>query len=147
MPQFEGSEEIKAPLKKVFEFITNPENFSKGIPDIEEISVKSQDSFRVIAKLGISFLKGRFTTDFTVKEKREPEFISLYAHGSGLQSMVDANIKVNLISKNGSCLMKWEVDLKISGMIASLGQRVIEPVIKKIVDEIFGNIKRNVEKF
>ena len=143
--QFSGKEEIKAPRERVFDFLVDPQNFAKGIPDIKKIEVISPDKFRVTAKLGISFLRGLFVIDFTVKEVDRPKHTSLHGHGSGVGSAVDLDINVDLEEKDGSTIMNWRADAKISGMLASLGQRMIGSVAEKLVREIFENIKKNLE--
>lgn len=143
--QFSGREEIKAPPEKVFDFLIDPQNFAKGIPDIKKIEVISPDKFRVTAKLGISFLRGVFVIDFTIKEADRPKRADLHGHGSGVGSAVDLDINVNLEEKNGNTVMEWKADAKISGMLASLGQRMIGSVAEKLVRQIFENIKKNLE--
>lgn len=132
-------------MKKVFDFLTDPQNFAKGIPDIKKVEVVSPDKFRVTAKLGISFLRGIFVIDFTIKEIDRPKHASLHGHGSGVGSAVDLDINVNLEEKNGSTMIDWRADAKVSGMLASLGQRMINSVAEKLVRQIFENIKKNLE--
>ena len=143
--QFSGKEEIKAPPEKVFDFLIDPQNFAKGIPDIKKIEVLGPDKFKVTAKLGISFLRGVFNIDFTVKEKERPKHTSLHGHGTGVGSAVDLDIDVDLEEKDGTTVMNWKADAKVAGMLASLGQRMINSVAEKLVREIFENIRKNLE--
>lgn len=143
--QFSGKEEVKASPEKVFDFITDPQNFAKGIPDIKKIDVLGPDKFKVTAKLGISFLRGTFVIDFTVKEVDRPKHASLHGHGTGVGSAVDLDIDMDLKEKDGYTIMNWKADAKIAGMLASLGQRMINSVAEKLVRQIFGNIKKNLE--
>ena len=144
--EFSGSEIIKAPREKVFDFLTDPKNFSSGIPDIKKIEIISPEKFKVVAKLGISFLRGTFTIDFDVVEKERPSHTRLKGHGTGVGSAVDLDIVVDLEEQDSNTIMKWKADAKVSGMLASLGQRMLGSVAEKIVREIFENIHKGVEK-
>ena len=144
--EFSGSETIKAPREKVFDFLTDPKNFSSGIPDIKKIEVISPEKFKVVAKLGISFLRGTFTIDFDVVEKERPSHTRLKGHGTGVGSAVDLDIVVDLEEQDSNTIMKWKADAKVAGMLASLGQRMLGSVAEKLVREIFENIHRGIEK-
>lgn len=144
--EFSGTEIIKAPREKVFNFLTDPQNFSSGIPDIKKVEILSPDKFKVVAKLGISFLRGMFTIDFTVKEKESPSHARLTGHGTGVGSAVDLDITVDLEEdQDGNTVMKWRAEAKVAGMLASLGQRMLGSVAEKLVREIFENIHKNIE--
>ena len=144
--EFSGSETIKAPREKVFDFLTDPKNFSSGIPDIKKIEIISPEKFKVVAKLGISFIRGTFTIDFDVVEKERPSHARLKGHGTGVGSAVDMDIVVDLEEQDSNTILKWKADAKVSGMLASLGQRMLGSVAEKIAREIFENIHKGMEK-
>jgi carbon monoxide dehydrogenase subunit G len=144
--EFNGTETIKADRNRIFNFIIDPYNFSSGIPEIQKIDVIDPNNFRIIAKLGISFLKGQFTIDFTYKDKTNPSHVELFGHGKGMQSAFDINITVDLKEiEGGATLLIWHADTKVTGMLASLGQNMLNSIAEKLVKEIFTHIQNSIQ--
>jgi carbon monoxide dehydrogenase subunit G len=144
--EFSGTELIRSPVRKVFAFVSDPENFTTGIPDIESVQIKSADEFTVVAKLGLPLLRGIFTIDFLVKEKKEFSHARLVGHGTGMGSAIDLDIVVDLgEGRDGETQMRWRAEAKVAGRLASLGQRLLGSAAEKLVKEAFESIRKNLE--
>ncbi len=143
--EFKGSELIHADREEVFRFLNDPENFSKGIPDIQEVGVLGPDRFSVVAKLGISMIKTNFTIVFDVSERTPPSHVKLRGHGLGSGSAVDLEITVDLQGGVTETALSWSAVATVSGTLASLGQRVLGAVAERLVKEVFGNLHASLE--
>ena len=143
--EFKGYELIHSNQESVFDYLTNPENFSKGIPDIREVSVLGPDRFKIVAKLGISVIKAEFTILFTVFEKVPSSHVKLRGHGMGSGSAVDLDITVDLKGSGADATLNWTAFATVSGTLASLGQRVLGAVAERLVKDVFANIHAALE--
>jgi carbon monoxide dehydrogenase subunit G len=143
--EFKGSEFIHAKRKKVFDFLTDPQHFSKGISDIQEIKILSPERFKVVAKLGVSVIKANFDMVFEVLEKVPPSHVRLRGHGLGAGGAVDLEVAIDLKGKEEETVLEWAAVITLSGMLASLGQRVLNAIADKLVKEVFENIHAAVE--
>jgi carbon monoxide dehydrogenase subunit G len=143
--KFAGSERIAASRERVYDFVTDPRNFSKGIPEVRSVEVLGPDRFRVVAKLGVSSIGAPFVIDFHVTERDRPRRARLSARGRGAGSSVDLDIEVELSADGEATSMGWDVDAKVVGILASLGQRVMEPVASQIARGVFARIRENLE--
>ena len=143
--EFKGSEIIHAGQGKVFDFLTDPLNFSNGIPDIQDVKVLGPGRFQVVAKLGISMIKTSFTINFDVSETVPSSHVKLRGHGLGSNSAIDLEITVDLKGGAKETVLEWSSVATVSGMLASLGQRVLGGVADKLVKEVFGNLHKALE--
>jgi carbon monoxide dehydrogenase subunit G len=143
--EFRGSEFIHAEQERVFDFLTDPQHFSKGIPDIQEIKVLSPERFKVVANLGVSAIRAKFDIVFEISEKRPPFHVRLRGHGLGGGSAVDLDLTVNLKGSDGDTDLDWTAVATVSGMLASMGQRVLAAVANRLVREVFGSVHEALE--
>ena len=145
--EFKGEFVSKATRDKVFDFLLNPELLSECLPDIQSVEIKSEDNFLAKVKVGVGFVKGNFNFDFKVIEKNPPIMAKLSAHGSGTGSKIELETIMELTeTTNGGTKMKWEADTTMTGMMSGLGQGIIKSTAEKMINQIFNNIKNELEK-
>jgi len=140
----QGSELIRAGREKVWDFLADPEKLSKCLPDLKKMEVKGPDEFVAQIKIGVGIVKGDFTFKFN-SSKQPPARMSLKGHGSGPGGVVDLTIEIELAPVDGGTKMLWRADAKVGGLMASVGQRLMEGAAKKNVNQLFGCIKSQLE--
>lgn len=144
---FEGTFEVKAPPQKVWDFLMKPENISKCLPDLQKLEVEGPDKFKATIKVGVGFIKGNFTFEFNVLDKKPPSHAKLLGHGSGTGSVVDMDTLMDLeATPEGGTKMAWKADAKVGGLVASVGQRLLEGTAQKIVKNLFECFRAQLEK-
>lgn len=144
---FEGKFDIAAPPQKVFDFLLDPKKFAKCLPDLQKLEVKGKDRFSAVVKVGVGFIKGAFTFDFTVVERTRPSHARLKAHGSGTGSSVDLDSTMDLAEEPaGGTAMSWKADAQVGGLLAGVGQRLLQGVAEKTVNQLFASIRKELEK-
>ncbi len=142
---FEGTFNVKASKEKVYNTLTDPNQISQCMPDLQKLDVKSPDDFTAVVKAGVSFIKGDFTLRFTTVEKTPPTHAKLLAHGTGIGSTVDIDMLVDISDAAGGSSMKWNAEAKIGGRIASVGQRLISGQAEKIIKQLFDCLQGKLE--
>ena len=143
--EFGGSELIGAPKERVFDFITDAENFSSGIPDIQSVRMAGPDRFSVTARLGVSVIRSTFDIDFYATEKMAPTHVRLLGHGISGGSALDLEIAIDLQDQGSDTILKWATVVRVSGTLAGLGQRVLGAVADRFVKEVFAKIRADLE--
>lgn len=142
---FEGTFTTKAPIEKVFDFLLNPNEISKCLPDLQSVEVKSEEKFDAVAKIGVGPIKGNFTFHLTVAEKEPPKHARLKAQGSGSGSSIDLDTTMDLESASGGTTMKWQAETRLGGLIATIGQRLVTGTVEKTMNDFFNCIKQKLE--
>lgn len=141
----EGSEIILAKNDKVWNFLAEPEKLVKCLPDLKKMEIKGPDEFVAQVKIGIGFVKSDFTFKFT-STKEPPTKMSIKGRGNGPGGVVDLSIDVTLAPADKGTKMDWKADAKVGGLMASVGQRLMEGAAKKNVGQLFGCIKSQLER-
>jgi carbon monoxide dehydrogenase subunit G len=142
---YEGSFDVAAPKEKVYDFVTDPKKVTTIFPDVQDVKVVDANNFTLKAKVGMSFIKGTMNVKLTLVENKRPTFSKLRARGTGLNSSVDLESSFTLEdSSAGGTHVKWAADAKISGMMASVGSRLIDSAANKYVKQIIGSLEKKL---
>lgn len=146
--RFSGTEDIKAPRERVFAFLIDPDKVGSCGPGVESIEVVDETHFKARAKVGVGFIKAKFVIDMELAEAQAPERAVIKARGQAPGSAVDATGTMTLSPGNDpdTTVMVWAADVVISGMLASVGGRMIEGTANKLIGQAFKCIKSRLER-
>ncbi len=144
--QFQGTVDIAAPRDRVWAFVIDPQQVGQCGPGVESIEVVDDSHFKVIAKVGIGFIRARFVVDMSFAEMNAPDAATIKAHGQAPGSAVDATAQMKLSDgTNGGTVMDWSADVSIAGTLASVGSRLIEGTADKMIGQTFECMKTKLE--
>jgi uncharacterized protein len=142
---YEGSFDVKATKEKVYDFVTDPKKVTTIFPDVQSVRVVDANNFSLKAKVGMSFIRGTLDVKLTLVDNKKPTFSKLKARGTGLNSSVDLESSFTLSDEpGGGAHVVWAADAKISGMMASVGSRLIDSAADKYVKQIIGSLEKKL---
>jgi carbon monoxide dehydrogenase subunit G len=144
--EFSGAVDIPAPRDRVFAFVTDPDKVGACGPGVESIEVIDATHFRAKAKVGVGFISARFVVDLEIVEQTPPDLAVIKAHGQAPGSAVDGLGRMNLVDgpEPGTTTMLWAAEVNISGMIASVGARLVEGTANKMIGQTFDCIRAKI---
>ncbi|MBM3181645.1 MAG: carbon monoxide dehydrogenase subunit G [Chloroflexi bacterium] len=139
---------IHAPRKKVWDFLTDPNQIGQCVPGVEKIeTIEPLKKYRGVVSVGLGSVKARFTGDVDVLELDEPNHAKLKAHGTATGSAADAISAMSLSDGlDNSTLLQWTADINVSGQLASLVSRLMVPVSQKLAGVFYDEVRRRIEK-
>uniref|UniRef100_A0A2U9IKP9 Carbon monoxide dehydrogenase n=1 Tax=Acidianus sulfidivorans JP7 TaxID=619593 RepID=A0A2U9IKP9_9CREN len=137
--QYHGTVEVNAKKEEIFSILNNLEDVAKCFPGIKSVS-KEGEEYKVTGTAGIGFIKGDYKAIIKFANITSDGF-ELIAKGNGMNSNVDITAKVN-ISDNK---IEYSADVKVSGVLASVGARLMDPAINKMIGQLFDCLKAKVE--
>ena len=145
--EFSGSVEIAAPRDKVWEFVSDPMQMGHCGPGVEKVEQVDEDHFRATAKVSVGPISARFTGDGEFIERIAPEHAAARARGKAPGSAVDGTARMTLRDgeQEGTTVMDWTAEVQISGMLASLGARLIEGTANKLIAQTFDCVRSKLE--
>ena len=143
-----GDVTIRAPRKKVWNFLTDPNQIGQCLPGLEKIeTIEPLKKYRGVVSVGLGSVKARFTGDVDVLELDEPNHAKLKAHGTATGSAADAISEMSLSDgPDNSTLLQWTADINVSGQLASLVSRLMVPVSQKLAGVFYEEVRRRIEK-
>ncbi len=146
--QLKGDVTIKAPRKKVWDFLTDPNQLGQCVPGVEKIeTIEPLKKYRGIVSVGLGSVKARFSGDVDILELNEPDRAKLKAHGTATGSAADAVCEMTLSDgPDNSTLVNWTADVNVSGQLASLVSRLMVPVSQKLAGVFYDEVKKRIEE-
>jgi len=144
---FEGKFKINAPKQKVWDSVMDPEKVVKSVPGVQSYEIQEQKKVSARVKAGIGMVRGTFNVKGSYKDIN-PEAYSLkyLLSGSGVGSMFEAEIVMRLNDMEGGTEMAYESEATTSGVLAGLAGRIIEKKVTEIAEEMFANLRKEIER-
>ena len=140
--RFEGTVDIAAPRDRVWAYLTDPAQVSRCAPDLQRVDIIDSEHFTLIARAGVGPIRATFTIRTTFTELRAPEHAAIAAHGDAPGSTVDMESWIDLAeSAPDRTRMRWSSEVKVSGMIAGVGGRMLQVAADKTTRQIFECMK------
>jgi carbon monoxide dehydrogenase subunit G len=99
------------------------------------------DQYEATLKIGIASVKGTYKGKVFLKDKRAPSHYVLRGEGSGGPGFMQGDVTIDLEENEGRTVLKYSTDAKVGGLIASIGQRMLNGVAKVMVDQFFKKIE------
>jgi carbon monoxide dehydrogenase subunit G len=143
-----GDVTIRAPRKKVWDFLTDPNQLGQCVPGVEKIeTIEPLRKYRGTVSVGLGTVKARFNGDVEILELDEPNHAKLKAHGTATGSVADAVSEMTLSdAADHSTLVQWTADVNVSGQLASLVSRLMVPVSQKLAGAFYDEVRKRIEK-
>jgi uncharacterized protein len=142
-----GEVTIRAPRKKVWDFMTDPDQIGQCAPGVEKIEmIEPLKRYRGTVSVGFGAVKARFSGDVEILELEEPNYAKLKAHGSATGSVADALSEMRLSDgPDGSTVLSWTADVTVAGQLASLASRLMVPVSQKLAQVFYEQVRQKIE--
>ncbi len=139
---------VRAARKKVWDFLTDPNQIGQCLPGLEKIeTIEPLKKYRGVVSIGLGSVKARFSGDADILELKEPDYAKLKAHGTATGSAADALSEMRLSDgPDNSTLVHWTADVSVSGQLASLVSRLMVPVSQKLAGVFYDEVRKRIEK-
>ncbi len=136
------------PMDDDFEWDSyEPEEDVETLPEADPEAVaarafKQGQTYAALMQIGVGSVKPKFETTVRIEERDEEEF-RMIASGSGSASSSGFSMEsgMHIHPLDDGSRIEWWTEADISGRIAQLGGRVINPVANKIVNNFFSAIE------
>jgi carbon monoxide dehydrogenase subunit G len=142
-----GEREFDASRETVWQVLNDPAQMAKTMPGVESFDIQDDRHWRAHVKIPLGLGGLRMSIDFEKTEEREPEFAKLHAKGNGVGAVMNMDTSFNLSEgAGGTTNMKWEADVHLLGPVASMGQRVLQPIVNQQVSQVLGALDKQVQE-
>lgn len=131
-----GTATINAPQAQVWAALNDIDVLARVVPGCEKLEQIAENQFEGVVKLGMAGIKGVYSGKIRLEDVDVPRYYKLVAAGKGSNGVVDAVGTVELETMpDGKTLLKYGGDAQIGGMLASVGQRLIEGAAKQLIGQ------------
>jgi carbon monoxide dehydrogenase subunit G len=137
-----GTVAMPAPPDEVWSLLTDPSRLSRLLPGCERLDPDGTDRYKAAVKFGIAAISGKYAGTLEFAEKKPPHSLVLKMDGKGLPGFVKGEGRIQLVAKGTSDTeLTYTGEAQVGGVIASVGQRMLDAAARKIVQQFFDSAK------
>jgi carbon monoxide dehydrogenase subunit G len=133
---------IPVPRIKVWEALNDPELLRQCIPGCEEIIKKSDTEMEATVTVKMGPVKASFKGAVTLSDLDPPNGYRISGEGKSMMGGAVGGANVRLEDVPEGTRLTYDVDAQVTGKIASLAQRFIEPTAKQLSAQFFENFAK-----
>lgn len=126
--------------------IQNKEVLQKALPGCKVFDEVEDNVFHSVLGINIGPIKGEFTADVKQVDMREPEFYRLLVHAKGKPGEIEADAEMNMEETENGVVLTCNAEVEVTGLLASIGQRIIGGVAKVVIGQFFKDIEKEAKK-
>ena len=128
---------IPIPRQKVWEGLNDPEVLKQCIPGCEEIIKHSDTEMEARVTIKMGPVKATFKGAVTLSELDPPNSYRISGEGKSMMGGATGGANVKLEDVPEGTKLSYDVDAQVTGKIASLAQRFIEPTARQLSGQFF----------
>ncbi|MFP3920257.1 MAG: CoxG family protein [Dichotomicrobium sp.] len=142
-----GSHTLPAPREEVWEKLNDPDVLRRCIPGCESLEKHDEDKLAAIVNVKIGPMNTRFNGEVQLTNLNPPESYRIEGSGSGGQAgSASGGADVRLEDKGDETELTYDVDARVSGKIAQLGNRLIDATAHNLATKFFENFANEIER-
>lgn len=146
MMQLKGQNLCLADVETIYNSLLDPECLANALPGCKSLSMPEENVYEGVVELGVGPVVGSYKSNVKIEDQEYPKYLKLSANGKGKTGQVAFTLNLNLHEVEGGTEAKWEVDAKVSGLVASVGSRVMSGVARFIAGQFFKNLIKAEQK-
>ncbi len=139
-----GSYEFNATPEKVWQTLTDPTSLSACIPGCEKLEEVSKDEYKATVTIAMGPIRSKFDATVKMTDQKPYESYRLVIEGNGPSGFVRGESQVTLTDMNGKTLVNVDSESSSGGLLARVGQRMMESFSKSMMDRFFTCLQQSV---
>lgn len=141
-----GTYTVNAPAQAIWDLMMDPAVLARITPAITKLEKIDEENFKAIAEVKIGPVGGAFSGNLKMVDKVQPESFKLVIQQNSKIGNANAEVKMNLKAlSEAQTEVSFTGDVKLSGMLSTMGSRLITPVANKLSKEFFEALEQEVK--
>jgi hypothetical protein len=133
----EGTYALAAPRERVWALLNDPAVLARTTPGVKELIPKGADTYSATIEIGVGPVKGTYAGQVSIADRTPPERMTLTIEGGGRPGTIRATGELRLEEHDGQTLVHYAGDAQVTGLVASVGHRLMSGVAKQMAGEFF----------
>ena len=136
-----GALTLPATPEEVWSLLTDASRLAPLLPGCERLEPDGPDRYKAAVKFGIAAISGKYAGTLEFAEKKPPHSLVLKMDGKGLPGFVKGEGRIELAAKGSDTELTYSGEAQVGGLMASVGQRMLDAAARKIVQQFFESAK------
>ena len=144
--KIEGTHQIHAARDRVYAAVINPEILQRCIPGCQSLDKTADNTYVATMKAGVGPVKGIFKGNVRLEDMQPPSHYRMIVDGKGGPGFVKGTGEFDLQDVDGGTAIAYQGELQVGGVIAGVGQRMIEAAAKMLAAQFFSKLDSEIKK-
>ncbi len=140
-----GSYEFNATPEKVWQTLTDPTSLSSCIPGCEKLEDVGKDEYSATVTIAMGPIRSKFNATVKMVDQKPYESYKLIIEGNGPSGFVRGESQVTLTDDGGKTTVSVDSESSSGGLLARVGQRMMESFAKSMMDRFFTCLQQSVK--
>ncbi len=142
-----GKHILQADVATIWPMLQDEEVLARISPGVSKVEKVGDDQFRAISDISIGPVRGSFEGDLALMDKVEHETMTLTLSQKSKIGNATATIVMNLNPLSDvQTEIKYNGSAKVSGRLATMGQRILGGVISTLSKQVFKELEKVIEE-
>jgi carbon monoxide dehydrogenase subunit G len=133
-----------APPQDVWTLLMDPEAIKSCLPGCRELRPVGGDRYQAEMSIGVGAVSGSFSAAVTLSDQKSPESYRLTVDATGKPGFARGSATIVLKPTAEGTEVEVVATAEVGGLIARVGQRLIDGVAKMTMDRFFGCLAARV---
>ena len=144
--QLTGKHIVNAAPSTVWDMLMDTDALARIVPGITRLEKTGDNKFKSIIEIKMGPVNSSFTGDLQMEEIKVQEGFTLKVQQNSKIGNANAAIKISLMPVNDNQTeVSFNGDVKLSGMLAAMGQRLIGGVSNTLTKQFFANLEKEIK--
>ena len=132
-----GTQAVPAPPERTYQLLQDPDVLAKAMPGCDELTRIGPDEYEMKMKMAISSIQGLFAGKVKIGDQNPPHSFKLTVEGTGKVGFMKGAGVLTLTPQAEATQVAYQGDVQVGGLIAGVGQRLIDTTAKLIIRRFF----------
>jgi carbon monoxide dehydrogenase subunit G len=144
--QISGRHVLARSREDLFQRLLDPALLVECIPGCEELVQDGPHSYRARLSVGFGPIKGTFTGSVQLTDLAPPQGYTMHLKGEGKAGFLSGLTRIELVPLDGGRTeVRYQSDLQVGGLIATVGSRFIPGVARGLSEQFFTRLERALQ--
>ncbi len=144
--KIDGNYTLEATPENFLKLIQDPETVKKVTPGIKELEETGPNRYNIVSEVRVGPVNGKFKGTLSVNLKEGENTCVLEVDQKGDMGNVIAEIDMKLLAiSEKEIIAKYKGEAKVSGKLASMGQRIMSGVVSTLSKRFFKDMEKELK--
>jgi carbon monoxide dehydrogenase subunit G len=135
-----GTYTLPVPPDRAYTLLQDPLVLAKSLPGCERLDLIGENEYAMKMKMILASISGQFEGKVRIADANPPASFRMIVDGSGKIGFMKGEGVINLTPADIGTAVHYEGDVQVGGLIANVGQRLIETTSKLILKRFFRSL-------
>ena len=139
-----GQAEVKGSPEEVFDRLVDPVLLKACIPGCQRLERVAEGVYELEVKAGVGAVQGSFKGRVTLSDVRRFQGYRMDVEGKSPVGYLKGGASVRLEASDGGTRIHYDGEAQLSGLLASVGARLIDAAARKVAQQFFERLASEV---